>query len=93
MKISELSFLEQSKLFASISSIAYKDESQAKKMYKELGYGSIYFDNKGSQAYVVYDSKNFILACRGTEPNRIEDIITDIKIRLVPSVTGVRKSA
>jgi triacylglycerol lipase len=52
---------------------------------------SKYLDNKGSQAYVLWNDEDIIIAFRGTEPNELQDIIHDIKIKLVPSSSKVGK--
>lgn len=89
--IADLSFLDTSLLFAKISSISYKKPAEAKQLYAELGFLSKYLDNKGSQAYVLWNESDIVIAFRGTQPNELQDIIHDIKIKLVPSSSKVGK--
>ena len=39
-----------------------------------------YIDVDGAQAYVMSDSKDVLIACRGTEPTQINDILADLKM-------------
>jgi len=89
--INSLSFLEKSLLFANISAIAYKKPKEASKLYKKMGFSTKYFDCDGAEAYLLQNEEALILACRGTEPNELQDIIHDIKIKLTPSSSGIGK--
>jgi len=91
MMINKLSLLEKSLLFARISAIAYRKPHEAKHYYKDMGFDSEYFDCDGAEAYLLQNKNELILACRGTEPNELQDIIHDIKIGLVPSSSGIGK--
>ena len=39
-----------------------------------------YIDVEGAQAYVMSDSKDVLVACRGTEPTAINDVLADLKM-------------
>ena len=39
-----------------------------------------FIDVEGAQAYVMSDSKDVLIACRGTEPTQINDILADLKM-------------
>lgn len=66
---------------AKLSSLAYNTDQS----FKDLGYDSKYIFRKGSEAYVLWDDDDFIIVCRGTQPNKFEDILADIRLNLVPS--------
>lgn len=89
--IGNLPFLEKSLLFAKISAWAYKSPKEAKKLYAAAGFKSVYFNHKGAQAYLLSGDDDIVIVFRGTEPNQFSDIIADIKIKLVPSSSGVGK--
>ncbi len=38
-----------------------------------------YIDIDGAQTYILSDAKDVIIACRGTEPTQINDILADLK--------------
>ena len=38
-----------------------------------------YIDVEGAQAYVMSDSKDVLIACRGTEPTQLNDVLADLK--------------
>ena len=38
-----------------------------------------YIDVEGAQAYVMSDSKDVLIACRGTEPTELNDVKADLK--------------
>jgi len=68
-------------LMANLSNLSYTDNQD----FGSFGYNSFFIDNKGSQAYFLYDDTDVIIVCRGTQPNELEDIITDLKRQLVPA--------
>ncbi|MCA9198343.1 MAG: lipase family protein [Planctomycetales bacterium] len=76
--IREYSLLEQSLLFGELSAIAYLPENAAKDAAKEIGFSECeFFDRDGSQAYIVGNELDCVVACRGTEPNEWNDIKAD----------------
>ena len=49
-----------------------------------------YIDVEGAQAYVMSDSKDVLIACRGTEPTALNDVLADLKMFPVPHHKGGR---
>jgi triacylglycerol lipase len=87
--ITKLSFKEQSFLFAQLAKNAYKDVKVATKVFKDLGFTQIKFiDVDSSQAYIAWNTKDLVIACRGTEPTQFADIKADLQIKLVRPITG-----
>lgn len=84
-------FPEQAHLFARLSEIAYTDPKDSEVQFKELGFSSEFIDVKGSQAYLLTNSDDAIVVCRGTEPTEFADIKADLDVKTVPSSTGVGK--
>lgn len=82
-------FSEQSAFFARLSNIAYKNPAQASKLFKDLGYTSEYYETGDSNVYIIEDTTDIIVVCRGTEPSEWSDISADLSINLVPSRGGV----
>ena len=62
--IKDLSFLEKSLFLANVSALAYKDPKSAKQEYASMGFTLKYFDHKGSQAYVLQNNQEIIVAFR-----------------------------
>ena len=89
MSISKMSFPERSLLFAKLASIAYNDNiKEVKKQVKDLGFTTVEFYNKaGAQAYRFQNAKDMVIACRGTEPTKFNDIAADLKTMPVRSET------
>jgi triacylglycerol lipase len=58
---------------------------------QKCGFSCEYFDCKGAEAYLLENKYEIILACRGTEPGEMQDIIHDIKVKLVPSSSQIGK--
>jgi triacylglycerol lipase len=76
--ISELSLMEQSLLFAELSSICYYNEANVTPLVSQLGFTrSEYHERDGAQAYIFGGETDTIVACRGTEPNEWNDIRAD----------------
>jgi triacylglycerol lipase len=87
--LSEMDFKEQSHLFSLLAGIAYKDEKQATKEYKSHGFTQVKFvDVDSSQAYVIWNTKDLVICCRGTEPTEFKDIAADVRCFLVRPATG-----
>jgi len=49
-----------------------------------------YIDVDGAQAYVLSDKTDVIVACRGTEPTELNDVVADLKMFPVPHHKGGR---
>jgi len=72
-------------LLAQFSNLAYNDNQQFP------GYQSILIDRKGSQAYFLFNIDTIIIVCRGTQVTEWQDIVADIRFKLVPSSSGIGK--
>lgn len=77
--IALLDVYKQSLLMAKFSSLAYNKEQS----FKDLGYESKYIFKKGAEAYLLWDRNDLIIVCRGTQPNKFEDIVADIRFNLI----------
>lgn len=66
---------------AHLSQIAYKDNKEAKPLFKARGYGKHkFFSNNGSQAHAVWDDNEIVIAFRGTEPDEFADLKADLNL-------------
>lgn len=87
--VKEKTFPEQSYLFAKISEVAYLDEAGSKAAFKKLGFSKcLFLDFDGSQAYILHNKYDIVIACRGTEPSEFKDIKADLQIKLVKPSFG-----
>lgn len=79
--VKELSFAEQSWLFAVLSKLCYLDPKESKPQFKKLGYSNVtYLDRNGSQGYILENRTENIVVCRGTEVSDPRDAIADLKV-------------
>src|SRR5210317_2250834 len=89
--ISDLSVMARSLLFAELASIAYCDKAEATKLAKEIGFTKVeFYDRDGAQAYRFQNTKDMVIACRGTEPTQLNDIAADLRAAPVKSETVSR---
>ena len=80
LSVNELNFKQKSLLFAKLSKIAYYNEKNARKQAKELGFSTTkFYDHEGAQAYRFQNKFDIVIACRGTEPTKWNDISADLK--------------
>jgi triacylglycerol lipase len=86
--MTDILLLERSSLFSRLSNLAYKEPATANKVFKKMGYTSTFYENKGSNVYVLEDMNDIIVVCRGTETNEWSDIRADLSINLAPSRAG-----
>ena len=71
--------LEKANKHARMADIAYKDEKEAKKEYKKLGWSShVFLDNDGAQCHIVWNADEMAICFRGTEPSELSDILADL---------------
>lgn len=64
---------------ATASKWAYADGKTAKPVYRELGFTAHkYLDRDGAQAHVCNNKDTVLIACRGTEPTQISDLLADL---------------
>lgn len=90
--ISTKTFAEQSYLFALISELAYSDPANSAAEFKKLGFTKTkFFDQDCSEAYVLSNGDDIVIACRGTEVTQIKDIKADLRIKLVSPNFGPGK--
>ena len=89
--ITDKTFAQQSALFARFAELAYMPPDKAPKLFKKLGYTATFLSNKDSEAYVVEDATDIIIACRGTQPTQWSDISADLSIDRVKPLVGVGK--
>ncbi|TWT38133.1 Lipase (class 3) [Posidoniimonas corsicana] len=77
--ISELTFLQQSLLFAELSRLSYFSRGEAGRLANEIGLPETrYYDRDGAQAYVFGNDSDCVVTCRGTEPHEWNDIRADL---------------
>ena len=68
---------------------AYKSEGEIKEFADENGFPVVsFFDALGTQAFLMGRDDSIILSFRGTEPDSLEDIATDLRIRQVGGPLG-----
>ena len=77
--IAELSLLQQSLLFAELSSLAYYDPGRIECVLADAGFSEArFFSRDGAQAWIFSSEFDCVVACRGTEPHEWNDIRADI---------------
>jgi triacylglycerol lipase len=77
--VAELSFLQQSLLFAELSRLSYFSRADAGRLANEIGLSETrFYDRDGAQAYVFANEHDCVVTCRGTEPNEWNDIRADL---------------
>ena len=92
MSVQEMSYRERGLLLSMFAHQCYcepKDLLKARPGIKSLDplkkflnkpLPPTYIDVEGAQAYVMSDSKDVLVACRGTEPTAINDVLADLKM-------------
>lgn len=92
MSVQEMSYRERGLLLSMFAHQCYcepKDLLKARPGIKSLDplkkflnkpLPPTYIDVDGAQAYVMSDSKDVLIACRGTEPTAINDVLADLKM-------------
>ncbi len=78
MTISQMNFIEQSAFFATLSNYAYKDINVFQQQFPS--YSVQYVSNNGADAYILENTHDFIVVCRGTEVKQFSDIRADLGI-------------
>ena len=80
--------LETANKYAKMADIAYKDEKEAKKEYKNLGWTShVFIENKGAQCHIVWNKDDMGICFRGTEPTELSDVLADLNALPKKSMT------
>lgn len=76
--IDDLSLLRQSLLFGELARLSYFRPDIVSDAAKSVGFEHYeYFDRDGAQAYILANSHDCVVVCRGTEPNEWNDIQAD----------------
>ena len=71
--------LETANKYAKMADIAYRDEKEAKKEYKDLGWAShVFLENDGAQCHIVWNKDEIAFCFRGTEPTELSDVLADL---------------
>lgn len=76
--VRDLSLLAQSLLFAELSNLAYYRHDIFHRHVQDWGFHEVrYFDEEGAQAYLLMNTHDCVVACRGTEAREWSDIKAD----------------
>lgn len=90
--IQNMTFAQQSALFAKLSNQAYSQLKQARKLFKKHGFTKTTFhSHKGSDVYVIENNTDIVVVCRGTQVAQWSDIRADAGVALYPSRSGIGK--
>jgi triacylglycerol lipase len=74
---------------AKAANLVYADWESVDTEVKVAGYKQFkYFDKAHTQAFVAANDKNIIVSFRGTEADKMEDILTDLKVSFVDTKFG-----
>lgn len=74
---------------AEASALAYKGEREIKNKTREWGFNATeYFEKNETQAFVASNDNMILLAFRGTEMNKLKDILTDLDARMTKFLFG-----
>ncbi len=69
---------------AEAARLAYQEPAQIKAAVKTWGFTRFHFlDRKSTQAFIIADNDVILIAFRGTQPDHLEDLITDAALELV----------
>jgi triacylglycerol lipase len=76
--------------FADMSNLVYNDNVEfVRKTLSVAGFsGFKWFDKNDTTAFVAYDNDTIIVSFRGTEINKIRDILYDVDVDLIPFDDG-----
>jgi len=86
--VQNLSYLQQSLLFAELSSLSYYAPGIVESVLEDIGFTeSHFFDRDGAQAWLFQNDYDCIVACRGTEPHEWNDIRADVNAVAVTTET------
>ncbi len=86
--ISDLNILERSLLFAELSNIVYLRDQLVQPIATSLSFTKCDFiERDGSQAFILENESDCVVAFRGTEPNEWNDLKADIDAISIASET------
>lgn len=76
--------------FAEASRLAYKDKDEIQKTVRGWGLDSdfAFFDKDEMQGFLASDAGKVVVAFRGTQVEKPNDVLADVKFRKVPGVFG-----
>lgn len=85
----KLTVWERAEMAAKLSAIAYMDEESANNACKRLGFahGKIISRN-GAEVLVATEKNDLWIAFRGTEPNKLNDVMADLKVIKNSAIAG-----
>lgn len=86
--IKKMNLLEQSAFFAQLSNFVYNTPETVRAVFGIKGYDVMYYGYKGSDAFVLENDTDMIVACRGTEVKQIADIKADLSISKTDARVG-----
>ena len=76
---------------AKIAHAAYMGPDEFNKtFYKQWKDGIDFFSKGGTECYVLHCDKNYIVAFRGTEPSKLNDVMADLHIIKNTAMAGGR---
>ena len=78
MTISQMTFIERSAFFATLSNYAYKNLAFMRVQFPS--YTIQLFSHNGADVYTLEDAHDFIVICRGTEVKQFSDVRADLSI-------------
>lgn len=77
--IDELDRLERSAIFAEISMVSYLPGESATPLLHSMGFSDVCFiERDGAEVFVMSTDVDVVVVCRGTEPNKWNDIRADL---------------
>lgn len=88
MCIKNMTLPQQSHLMSVCCNLAYYNPSYSTERFKQMGFTSTLYSINGSEAYVLTNAREVIIAFRGTQPTKFEDIASSLNILLTPFYTG-----
>lgn len=74
---------------ACAANLAYMDETDIAPVTKSWGFSQFrFFDHKETQAFVCGNAKTILVAFRGTEPDKLEDWVSDVRFHKIKGSVG-----
>lgn len=73
---------------AAMANLAYEDKAVVEAQVTAWGLRFKFFEEGGVQAFIAGDSDKIIVSFRGTEPDKLEDLLTDVNLVLVDGYGG-----
>lgn len=86
--IKDFNLLEKSAFFAKLSNYVYGNTAFVRAGFEDYNFNVMYYGYKGSDAYVLENDTDMIVACRGTEVKQIADVKADLSISKTTTTHG-----